>query len=279
MNSSEINDTQLDHVLMCEPDFYGVTYDINPWMTGNEGQVNTSLARRQWNDLRALLMSLGCKVTSLRNPPSNAPDAVFTANAGQVLGRNILLSNFKHHERKVEEPFFDAALSELGYTVVPCCKTYEGQGDTVIDKSRRIAFIGTGHRSAKCSGKCVKEFLGDNIDTMLALDLVDDRFYHLDTCLSIVNGHAFLYPDAFSDVSQKVLHTIYQDKYVPISEKDAEYFACNLKQVGNNIVLNRASAALKKKFASLGLTVHQTSMTEFLKAGGSVRCLTLDLQL
>ena len=46
----------MPRILMCPPDFYGIEYEINPWMH-RERQVDRPIAVEQWNGLHARLMS------------------------------------------------------------------------------------------------------------------------------------------------------------------------------------------------------------------------------
>ncbi len=68
--------------LMCEPRFFEVCYVINPWMEGNQGKVNSDLAKQQWNNLHGIVSRLAS--VELIEPIAGLPDMVFTANAGLV---------------------------------------------------------------------------------------------------------------------------------------------------------------------------------------------------
>jgi N-dimethylarginine dimethylaminohydrolase len=64
---------------------------------------------------------------------------------------------------------------------------------------------------------------------------------------------------------------------IAVGADDAEAFACNAVNCGRQIIMNRASDTLVRALASHGYTVHQTPLSEFMKAGGSAKCLTLKL--
>ena len=77
-------------ILMCTPDFYGIEYEINPWMN-TERQTDHAVAVSQWNDLRQILMGHGATI-ELLTPVAGLPDLVFTANAAlKSLGVGTLL--------------------------------------------------------------------------------------------------------------------------------------------------------------------------------------------
>ena len=46
------------HILMCPPKYYGIEYEINPWMS-RVRQADHDVAVRQWNDLVELLEKVG----------------------------------------------------------------------------------------------------------------------------------------------------------------------------------------------------------------------------
>jgi N-dimethylarginine dimethylaminohydrolase len=62
-----------------------------------------------------------------------------------------------------------------------------------------------------------------------------------------------------------------------VTEDDAIHFACNAVNVGKNVILNYATRELATWLASRGFEVIQTQMSEFIKAGGSTKCLSLRL--
>ena len=111
-------------LLMCPPEFFGIEYEINPWMSRQQ-QVDHPLAMRQWEQLRSLLVELGAEI-ELLEPVRGCPDLVFTANAGMIYQQRVVLSHFRHAERQGEEPFFVNwfAHSRCGYLIVKhfgCC--------------------------------------------------------------------------------------------------------------------------------------------------------------
>ena len=58
---------------------------------------------------------------------------------------------------------------------------------------------------------------------------------------------------------------------------DAGNFACNAVNIGDRVILNKASDPLKARLMLAGFQVHEVELSEFLKAGGSAKCLTLKL--
>src|SRR5688500_7989056 len=91
-------DATQPHILMCPPVFYGIEYEINPWMK-RERQADHDLAIKQWNDLLAVLIDLGAKI-SLMTPVRGLPDLVFTANAAMIFRGMAVLSRFRFEQRQ-----------------------------------------------------------------------------------------------------------------------------------------------------------------------------------
>ena len=86
--------------LMCPPDYFGVLYEINPWMH-RDIQANKEKAFEQWRNLVANIQQAGGTVETMEAEES-VPDLVFAANAGTVDGNRFVVSRFKYAERQPE---------------------------------------------------------------------------------------------------------------------------------------------------------------------------------
>ena len=62
-----------------------------------------------------------------------------------------------------------------------------------------------------------------------------------------------------------------------VSADEATSFSCNAVVVGRTVVLNAETPKLSRALVEAGYSVRPTSLTEFIKAGGSAKCLTLRL--
>ncbi|MGL5941571.1 MAG: TIGR00300 family protein [Waterburya sp.] len=261
-------------ILMCAPDHYDVDYVINPWMEGNIHKSSRDRAVEQWSKLNFVLNDLA-QVDLVQGQPG-VPDMVFTANAGLVLGDNVVLSRFYHPERQGEEPFFKQWFEENGFQVfeLPKDLPFEGAGDALLDREGRWLWAGYGFRSELDSHPLIANWLDIEV---LSLRLIDDRFYHLDTCFCpLAGGYLLYYPAAFDSYSNHVIEKrVPAEKRIAIAETDAVNFACNAVNVEQSVVMNKASDNLKQRLGDVGFTVIETPLTEFLKAGGGAKCLTL----
>lgn len=263
-----------DRILMCPPHHYDVDYVINPWMEGNIHRASKELAESQWNGLYNALKAHGH--VELVDPQVDWPDMVFTANAGLVLGDRVVLSRFFHPERQGEEPHFQAWFEAAGYQVhvLPEGLPFEGAGDALFDRAGGWLWAGYGFRTELDSHPYLAEWLEVEV---LSLHLVDPRFYHLDTCFCpLTDGYLLYYPAAFDTYSNRLIEQrVPADKRIALSEVDAINFACNTVNLGRIVVMHRASDDLKHALQAQGFTVIETPLTEFLKAGGAAKCLTL----
>ncbi|MBD1890586.1 TIGR00300 family protein [Coleofasciculus sp. FACHB-SPT9] len=260
--------------LMCAPDHYDVDYVINPWMEGNIHKSSRDRAVEQWQKLHYVLKDHA--IVDLVAPQRGVPDMVFTANAGLVLGDTVVLSRFFHKERQGEEPYFKQWFEEKGYKVheLPKDLPFEGAGDALLDREGRWLWAGYGFRSELDSHPLLAKWLDIEV---LSLRLMDERFYHLDTCFCpLSGGYLLYYPPAFDSYTNRLIEMrVAPEKRIAIEEADAVNFACNAVNIDHVVVMNKASEALKKRLADVGFQVIETPLTEFLKAGGAAKCLTL----
>jgi lysine-ketoglutarate reductase/saccharopine dehydrogenase-like protein (TIGR00300 family) len=261
-------------ILMCAPHHYDVDYVINPWMEGNIHRSSRDLAESQWDKLYQVLQTYA--TIDLVEPQKGWPDMVFTANAGLILGDTVVLSRFFHPERQGEEPYFQAWFESQGYKVhvLPKNLPFEGAGDALMDRAGRWLWAGYGFRSQLDSHPYLAEWLDVEV---LSLRLVDRRFYHLDTCFCpLTDGYLLYYPAAFDTYSNRLIELrVPAEKRIAIEEADAVNFACNTVNIDRVVVMNKVSDGLNQRLQDRGFIVVETPLTEFLKAGGAAKCLTL----
>jgi len=259
---------------MCSPDHYDVDYVINPWMEGNIHKSSRDRAVEQWHGLFHLIKDRA--QVDLVQPQKGVPDMVFTANAGLILGNNVVLSRFFHKERQGEEPYFKAWFEQQGYTVyeLPKDLPFEGAGDALLDREGRWLWAGYGFRSELDSHPYLAKWLDIEV---LSLRLMDERFYHLDTCFCpLTDGYLLYYPPAFDAYSNRLIEMrVPAAKRIAIDEADAVNFACNTVNIDRIVIMNKTGESLKQRLTEAGFVVLETPLSEFMKAGGAAKCLTL----
>ncbi|MBV8526951.1 MAG: amidinotransferase [Candidatus Dormibacteraeota bacterium] len=259
-------------ILMCRPDFFGIEYEINPWMRVAVS-VDRDLAATQWNSLVATYTRLGADVT-LAEPRPGLPDMVFSANAAVIWNGAAVLSNFHHAERRGEEPFWRQELEQRGLTVTDLDRSlsFEGAGDALFVGSR--LFCGYGFRTDRDAHAAVGRALGVDV---VSLELVDPRFYHLDTCFCPLNERTVLFaPDAMTPASARLVRQLVPH-VIQVPLDVAAGFACNAMPVGGSVVSSLAATRLEEPLADAGFATVELPMSEFMKSGGGVRCLSLPL--
>jgi len=263
-------------ILMCPPKFFSVGYVINPWMAGNEGTLDLGLAGRQWESLRESLSDVAEVV--LMAPQPELPDLVFTANAGVVYGNKAIASHFMPHERRPEEPHLKTWFRENGFELLDLDDKigFEGAGDCLLDRRGPWLWTGYGFRTEIEAHAEIEKFFGVEV---VSIKLTDSRFYHIDTCLCPLSGGFLMYhPPAFDFDSRIAIESrIPAHKRIVVDTEDAGNFACNAVNVGDMVFLNKVSEPLKARLMLAGFKVHELDMSEFLKAGGSAKCMTLKL--
>jgi N-dimethylarginine dimethylaminohydrolase len=258
--------------LMCPPTHFDVRYAINPWMDPAK-PVDQPLALLQWERLRHVYEGLGHRV-ELIDPVPGLPDMVFAANGGLVYGGRALGARFTFPERQAEGPAYLAWLRSAGLDLVAePTHVNEGEGDFVVVGDRVLA--GTGYRTDPGAHAEAAAVLGAEV---VSLELVDPRFYHLDTCLATLDdSNIAYYPGAFSAASLEVLRALYPHA-VLASSADAEAFGLNCVSDGLHVVIAQAATGLIRQLADAGYLPVPVDLSELLKAGGSVKCCTMELR-
>jgi N-dimethylarginine dimethylaminohydrolase len=257
---------------MCPPDYYGIEYEINPWMSRSRGSA-PERARAQWQALCDALRGLGVSVELLA-PQPGLPDLVFTANAGLVFGTRFFSSRFRHEVRVRESPYYDAWFAGHGFTVehLPEGMFFEGAGDALF--CGPTLFAGYRIRSDVRGHQYLAAALGKLV---LPLELIDPRFYHLDTCFCpLAPGEAIYYPAAFDSYGHKVLEG-HIPRLLTVHDDEAHRFGCNAVVVGKMVIVNTGCERLAADLRAWGYEPRALELDEFIKAGGSAKCLTVRL--
>jgi N-dimethylarginine dimethylaminohydrolase len=272
--------------LMCRPRHFAVAYTINPWMDPQSwAQEDCALSldsQKEWTRLYRKLTRLGAEI-ELVTPVPGLPDLVFTANAAVVLNGVALLARFRHSERTGEEPHYETAFRKLqacGFVnairKLPDDVVLEGAGDCVWDDTRNLFWMGYGPRSDVAARDAVAETFGAEV---IALELVDPRFYHMDTALVPLTGGEVMYvPQAFTAAGLAAIRDrIEPDRRIELASEDSVRFAANAVCLDRAIVLSSCTDDLRRRLEESDYRVIATPLDSFLRSGGSAFCLTLRL--
>ena len=268
--------------LMVRPLHYSVEYVINPHMTDQVGQVDKLEANNEWELVRTLFDQIGIEVHVIEDQ-EGLPDMVFCANQSLPFidesgKRHVFMSIMHADQRKDEVPYIEQWYRQHGYEIHYLDEgkvdDFEGSGDAIWHTRKRLLWGGYGYRSSINA----YETISDTFDVpVIALELVDESFYHLDTCLCVLDEQTVLiYPEAFTDEGLKLINEVF-DKVIHSSKYEAEkLFACNAScPDGRNVIIQQGCTDVNKNLRDAGFAVHEVSTYEFLKSGGSVFCMKM----
>lgn len=260
-------------ILMCPPTYFTVEYAINPWME-NVAPCDTELAKRQWEDLyNAIMREAGADVVLL-DPVEGLPDLVFTANAALVYNDVAVTAHYRHTERQGEEPYGVQWFKEQGFKVtqMPQGTYFEGSGDGLIWEDR--IFSGYRARTSIEAHNVLTQATGLPV---LSVELADPRYYHVDVCMCpLADGHLIYAPSAFDAYGNAVIEAnVPVEKRIPVTPEEAANFACNAVNVNDVVIFHEGSHRMADDLKARGFKTVQVNMSEFLKSGGSAKCMTL----
>jgi N-dimethylarginine dimethylaminohydrolase len=258
------------HYAMTAPTFFAVEYSINPWMDTSTA-VDTHVAMNQWETLRQTYKELGHTV-ELVEPVAGLPDMVYAANAGLLVNGKAVVARFAYPQRAGESVAYAEWMVRHGFDPAETRHVNEGQGDLLVVGS--IVLAGYGFRTERQAHAEIAALVGMPV---VSLELVDPRFYHLDTALAVLDDTTIAYyPQAFSDEARAQLLELFPDA-IEVASADADVLGLNAVSDGLNVVLPAAATGFAKQLREAGFLPVGVDLSELLKGGGSVKCCTLEV--
>lgn len=275
---------QPHRVLMVKPTYFDVEYVINPHMEGFIGGVDKMQAQNEWEHLADAFKELGYELVVM-DGVRDLPDMVFSANQSLPIidkdGKLKAVMGIMHsEERKGEVPHIENTLQGLGYETLHLEKEsvseFEGMGDAIWHFRRKLLWGGYGFRTSPEAHRQISELFDLPV---IALELTDDYFYHLDTCFCSLNETSVLiYPQAFTDEGLDIIHKLYPTVIEATTYEAKKQFAVNAAcPDGRNVFIQQGCTDVNRKLRNNGFKVHEFSTYEFIKSGGSVFCMKLML--
>lgn len=257
------------HYAMTAPEYFTVEYAINPWMDTST-PVDTALARAQWDTLRRVYAELGHSV-DLVTPLDGLPDMVYAANGGFLVGDTAVVARFAFPQRAGEADAYAEWMAAAGYRTVRTEHVNEGQGDLLLVGSNLLA--GYGFRTDRRAHDEIAALTGLDVTS---LELVDPRFYHLDTALAVLDDSTIAYyPPAFSDNARRRIGELFSDA-IEVGSADAYVLGLNVVSDGRHVVMPSAATGFAGQLRRAGFEPIGVDLSELLKGGGSVKCCTLE---
>jgi N-dimethylarginine dimethylaminohydrolase len=260
------------HYLMCRPEHFEVRYAINPWMRPDE-PVDRERALDQWEALRQTYLDLGHRV-DLIDPVAGLPDMVYAANGATVVDGVVYGARFRYAQRTAEAAAHRAWFQAVGFprVVVPEFVN-EGEGDLLV--AGKVILAGSGFRTDPRAHDEAARVFGREV---VPLELVDPRFYHLDTALAVLDDTTIAWlPEAFTPASRAVLADRYPDA-VLATAADAAVLGLNAVSDGRHVVLPAEATDLVAALAGCGFVPVPVDISELLKGGGGPKCCTLEVR-
>ncbi|NRA65623.1 MAG: amidinotransferase [Pseudobacteriovorax sp.] len=275
-------------IAMVNPMYFDLKYAINPHMkddAGNMHSVDRDVALGQWQELKGAYESLGFEVVVWDGEPG-FPDMVFCANQSlpyiDQQGRpSALMSRMASAPRSGEVPFIESNLQSMSIqtnklTVSDHPELYfEGTGDALWVPGRRLILGGYGFRTHQS----VYEDVGRIVNSPIALfELRNPKFYHLDTCLSILSDTTVLAcREAYTETGWNLLSCLFEDVIeVSVEESDSPGFACNAHcPDGKHVLIQKGNRQCLAQLNERGFIPIELNTDQFILSGGSVFCLKL----
>ena len=258
------------HYAMTPPTFFAVEYVINPWMD-TATSVDTHVALNQWETLRQTYKELGHTVEMVE-PVAGLPDMVYAANGGLLINDKAVVARFAYPQRGGESAAYAQWMTQHGYHPVETRHVNEGQGDLLVVGS--IILGGYGFRTERRAHHEIAAIVGRPV---VSLELVDPRFYHLDTALAVLDDTTVaFYPPAFTAQSRARLRELFPDA-IEVGTADADVLGLNAVSDGLNVVLPAAATGFAEQLRDAGFRPIGIDLSELLKGGGAIKCCTLEV--
>lgn len=115
--------------------------------------------------------------------------------------------------------------------------------------------------------------------TLTEIHLTDPYCYHLDTCLTILPGDlAMLYGPAMSKESEQAIRDRFPAENIfEAKREDVLGFGMNAIVLGKPIIANAFTDRMAGWLQERGFEPVAAPVGEFVKAGGSTKCLSLKI--
>ncbi len=259
---------------MSAPKYFQIEYEINPWMHVNN-RVEPSKAKEEFENLIKIYKKIGLKVLTI-DPKPKLYDMVFTANCGFVINNKFIKANFRYPQRREEARFAKQFFKNNGFKIyeLPEGIFFEGQGDLLYRDGE--FYCGYGKRTSKNAIEYLEKILASKINSF---EVVNPYFYHFDTCFALLgNGRVIVNPDSFAKKDlQRMQEQFKKIIKVDGKKKEEAFLACNIVAYKNHLIMGKgAGYNIKKEIEGEGFEIIETPMHEYLKSGGSVKCVTLE---
>ena len=267
---------KLKQVLMSYPQYLSIEPINVISKYFKDHQLDKKKIDEEFNLLVQTYQNLGIEVFFL--PPSETyPDSVFARDFGACLKDGYILGRFKHEYRKNERKAYEKKMQELN--IPQLFKIHEGyfEGGDFFFLDDKTIVIGLSERTNQIGYQEIKKHFKNQYEVLFVKS--DPEFLHLDMCFNLIDEHlALICKEAF-DIS--FLQELQKRKIelIEVSKEDIFRHGLNVQALGDKKVL-----ALKKnhdinlQIKQKGYEVIELDITEILKCGGGIHCMTFPLK-
>ncbi len=275
-------------VLMSGAQYFADDFAINPLMDSSL-VIDRKKAALEHAEIKNAFQQAGIEVVQV-DAPANCQDGVYTANWGLYRGGKIIPSVLPN-KRRGEMAHARKIFKDLGLEVIePPRLAFSGQGDALA--CGNYLFMGSGYRTDWRMQKFITQHLGFEVISLRTIPQLqnekpvinaitgwpDSFFYDIDLALSVISPQLIAWcPDAFVPRSQEIIRNLPLDKIEVSYDEAVKGFACNLVSTGETVIMSDHAPNLKTALESKGLKIISPAVTELLKGGGYIRCVSLTL--
>lgn len=275
-------------ILLCTPEYFDIKETKNVH-TKKGAVIDKPLAAQQWNELKKTYQNLTEKkvIDSLKIMTGwrDCEDMVFCANQSFPWIKDgkkiVVMANMRHPSRQKEVLYFEQFFTGMGYEVLKLKPHvfFEGMGDAIPLPEKQLIFLGHGFRTTENVAVEISNLLEVKIVT---LKLVNELFYHLDTCFIPLNcDKALFVKEAFDQESLKMLHHLFSDM-IEIPYNEALNFSlnahCFISNKGAKVAIIQSGSPITVSILKENnFIIHEINTSEFMKSGGSVFCMKLSI--
>lgn len=269
----------LKRVLLCPPtyhEFEPINVITEKWLEENS-KVDKEKCLKEHAALIKAYQDNGVKV-ELMDPKEDLPYEVFARDFGGCIKEGYIMGSFREPCRKGETIEYEKKMKELGIPVIARCTSgaFEGGDFWMIDEYT-IAH-GIIARTDLDGFNNVKRQVEELGYVMIGVPCAR-RNLHLDMCFNIVAEKVAVVckealPEFFINLLVKRgFHLI------DIPQEGVFKHFGNLQALGNNKVLTlKQNTKVNEEMRKLGLETIEVDITEILKGGGGLHCMTFPLE-
>ncbi|WP_455058032.1 dimethylarginine dimethylaminohydrolase family protein [Jutongia sp.] len=269
---------KLKKVLLCPID----NYQIEPingiakgWMEKGY-QMDYDLCKKQHQALIKAYEDNGVKV-ELIPPEEGLTYQVFARDFGICLKEGYVLGHFKEPCRQGETAFYEKRLKELGVPCIARCTSgcFEGGDFCFLDEHTLL--MGVIDRTDPAGFESVKAQLDDLGYDMVPIK-VDRKYLHIDIIINIIaKDTVIICPDL---LPENIVNRFKRRGFnmIEITKEEVLEYAANIQGLGDGKVLSSTTnVKTNQRMRDLGLEVIEVDISEIVKGGGGIHCMTFPL--